>query len=139
MSTSSNTVVSGPMAWLSRLAPAAYAILRVGAGFLFLQHGLQKLFGWFGDKGAVELMSLMGLAGVLELGGGILLMLGLFTRPVAFLLCGQMIVAYLMAHAPNGLWPIVNKGELALLYGLVWGFFATHGAGPYSLDSRRRS
>jgi putative oxidoreductase len=124
-----------------QLAPAAHAVLRIGAGLLFMQHGLQKLFGLLGgtdgNGGTAPLMSQFGLAGVLELFGGLLLVLGLFTRPVALVLMLEMLGAYFIAHLPRGGFPIQNGGELALLYALVFGFFATHGAGPYSLDERR--
>jgi putative oxidoreductase len=108
-----------------------------------MQHGLQKLLGWFGGMGGpgktVELMSQFGLAGVLELFGGLLIVLGLLTRPVALLLTGEMLVAYFQAHFPQGGVPLENKGELPLLYMLVWLFFTGNGAGPYSLDNRRRT
>jgi putative oxidoreductase len=125
----------------SRLAPTAHALLRVGAGLLFMQHGMQKLFGMFGGMGSpgatAPLMSQMGLAGVLEVVGGLLIVLGLFTRPVALVLMLEMIAAYFIAHLPRGGAPIENGGELPLLYALVWAFFATHGAGRYSLDEKR--
>lgn len=108
--------------------------LRVVAGFLFLQHGLQKVFGLLGRDQVDNLMSLSGAAGILELVGGLLIILGLFTRPVAFILSGQMAVAYFYAHAPNGFWPIINRGELAALYCFVWLFFSASGAGKCSLD-----
>jgi putative oxidoreductase len=125
----------------SRFAPVTHALLRIGAGILFMQHGLQKLFGMFGGAGdnpgaTVPLMSQMGLAGVLETFGGLLLVIGLFTRPVALVLMLEMLAAYVIAHLPRGGWPIENGGELALLYALVFAFFATHGAGPYSVDER---
>jgi putative oxidoreductase len=126
---------------LASLGPVAHAVLRVGAGLLFMQHGAQKLFGLFGgmgpNGGTVELMSQMGLAGVLEFFGGLLVVLGLFTRPVAVLLAGEMLVAYFQAHFPRGGFPIQNQGEVPLLFMLVWLFFAGNGAGPASLDSRR--
>ncbi|MBC7545579.1 MAG: DoxX family protein [Candidatus Sericytochromatia bacterium] len=131
------TQQSGLSGILDSLAPTAHAVLRIGAGCLFLEHGLVKLFGWITNATPVPLMSLMGLAGVLETVGGVMLILGLLTRPVAFILTGQMVVAYLMVHAPQGLWPIQNKGELALLYALIFAFLATHGAGPLSLDRLR--
>lgn len=126
-----------------RFAPAAHALVRIGAGILFMQHGLQKLFGMFGGFGGTPgatapLMSQMGLAGVLETFGGLLIVLGLLTRPVALVLMLEMIAAYFIAHLPQGGWPIENGGELALLFALVFAFLATHGAGPYSLDNRRR-
>ena len=117
-------------------------LLRIGAGLTFMQHGAQKLFGLLGGvdgQGATPpLMSQFGLAGVLEFFGGLLIVLGLLTRPVAFLLAGQMVVAYFQAHAPQGGLPIQNGGELALLYALVWAYFFAHGAGPLSIDGRLR-
>jgi putative oxidoreductase len=122
-------------------APTAVAILRIGAGLLFMQHGLQKLFGVLGGFGGTPgatapLMSLMGLAGVLEFVGGLLLVVGLFVRPVAVVLAMEMIVAYVQAHLPNGGFPVQNGGELALLYALVFVFLAARGAGPLSIDAR---
>ena len=90
------------------------------------------------NGGTVELMSQMGLAGVLEFFGGLLVVLGLFTRPVTFVLAGEMLVAYFQAHFPQGFWPIQNKGEVPLLFMLIWLFLAANGAGPASIDSRRR-
>ena len=122
-----------------RAAQATHALLRVVTGFLFFQHGGQKLFGWFGGMGGgpVPLMSQMGLAGVLEFFGGIAIMLGLFTRPVAFLLSGEMAVAYFQAHQPRGMWPIQNHGEPVVLFCFIYLFLAAHGAGAFSLDSMR--
>src|ERR671914_1300328 len=91
-----------------------HALLRVVTGLMFWQHGAQKLFGWLDGRQVQELASLSGVAGVLEFFGGILIILGLFTRPVAFILSGEMAVAYFMAHAPQGLWPIANRGEAAV-------------------------
>jgi putative oxidoreductase len=107
--------------------------LRIVAGLLFAQHGAQKLFGVL-ERNQAELASLMGLAGIIEFFGGLLIAVGLFTRPVAFLACGQMAVAYFMAHAPQGFWPILNGGELAAFYCFTWLFFFTHGPGKYSVD-----
>lgn len=109
------------------------SMMRAVAGFLFSQHGAQKLFGALGGE-AVEMASLRGLAGVLEFFGGLLIMVGLFTRPVAFVLSGMMAVAYFMAHAPQGFWPIQNRGELAALYSFVFLFLAFMGGGDFSLD-----
>ena len=125
---------------LTRAMSATHALLRIVAGYLFLQHGGQKLFGWFGGAGAataepVALLSRMGLAGVLEFYGGIAIVLGLFTRPVAFLLSGQMAVAYLIAHQARGTWPIQNHGEPAALFSFIFLFLAAHGAGGFSLDA----
>ena len=107
-------------------------LLRVVSGLLFFQHGGQKLFGWFGGGG--DLPTLMMVAGVLELVGGAAILLGLFTRPVAFILAGEMAVAYFMAHVPGGLWPIQNGGEPADLFCFIFLFFAAHGGGHWSLD-----
>jgi putative oxidoreductase len=120
------------------LGGATHVILRIGAGLLFFQHGAPKLFGWFGGMGEAgsraELFSLMGLAGVLEVFGGLLIVIGLFTRPVAAILALEMIIAYFRAHFPQGWVPYENGGELALLYMVVWIFLAGNGAGPLSLD-----
>lgn len=122
----------------SNLAGIVTAVLRIGAGLLFMQHGAQKLFGWFGgmgpEGGTVELISQMGLAGGLEFFGGLLMVIGLFSRPVALILAVEMVWAYFQAHAPQGGAPIENGGELALLYALVWAFFAAAGAGKASVD-----
>jgi putative oxidoreductase len=130
---------TGSTSSLASLGPVMHAVLRVGAGLLFMEHGAQKLFGWMGgadgNGATVPLVSLFGLAGVLELVGGALIVLGLLTRPTAFLLAGQMVVAYAMAHLPRGGLPVQNQGELALLYALVFGFLVGNGAGPISLDA----
>lgn len=112
----------------------AHNALRVVAGFLFAQHGAQKLFGVLDREPVESLMSLMGAAGVIEFFGGLLLMFGLFTRPVAFICSGQMAVAYFMVHVPQGFWPILNGGELAAFYCFTWLFFFKHGGGRYSVD-----
>ncbi len=120
----------------------AHSLLRMVTGLMFAQHGAQKLFGWLGGDQVASVMSIFGVAGVLELFGGILIILGLFTRPVAFVLSGQMAVAYFMAHASRGFWPVVNQGELAVLYCFIFLFLAAHGAGRWSLDDvigRRRT
>lgn len=118
---------------LARLEPYAYAALRIVAGLLFLFHGLQKIFGMYGGK-AMPLMSQMGLAGIIEVVGGALVMVGLFTVPAAFIASGEMAVAYFQAHQPSGFWPIQNRGELAALYCFVFLFIATRGAGLLSID-----
>ena len=123
---------------LGRYSPYLYALLRIVAGLLFIQHGLQKLFGWLGAKGAVELMSQMGAAGIIEVVGGTLISIGLFTSPVAFLASGEMAVAYFQAHAPRGMWPIMNGGELAVLYCFLFLYFAAVGSGRWSVDSLRK-
>ena len=120
------------------VAGITHAILRIGAGLLFFMHGAPKLFGWFGgmgpDGGSAELVSLMGLAGVLEVFGGLAIALGVLTRPVAVVLALEMLIAYFYAHFPQGAVPYVNGGELALLYASVWVFLAGNGAGPFSVD-----
>jgi putative oxidoreductase len=114
------------------------AILRLGAGILFMQHGAQKMFGVLGGFGgaghAAPLVSQMGLAGVLEFGGGALIAVGLLTRPVAAVLVVEMIVAFAQAHLPRGGAPVQNGGELALLYGLIFVAIASLGPGPFSID-----
>lgn len=114
-----------------------HATLRIAAGILFLQHGLQKIFGAFGgvEGSTVPLASMMGAAGLMEMIGGSLIILGLMTRPTAFVLVAEMLVAYAMAHLPQGGWPIENQGELALLYAAIVAFLAAHGAGPVSVDA----
>lgn len=119
--------------------PRILSILRFVTGFLFIWHGSQKLFNYpESPKGAAALMSFMGFAGVLEFAGGLLILLGLFTRPAAFILSGTMAVAYFMAHAPAGFLPLVNKGELAVLYCFVFLFLAVAGGGTWSLDNLLR-
>ena len=120
-----------------RVSEAVYALLRVVLGLLFACHGAQKLLGVFGKEAVRE--PLMILAGVIELGGGLLIAVGLLTRVAAFLASGQMAVAYFMAHAPGGFWPILNRGELAVVYCFVFLLVAALGGGRYSLDSWIRS
>jgi putative oxidoreductase len=124
---------------VEKLAPKALALLRIVAGFLFLQHGMSKLFGvphvaMFDN---LQLLSLLGLAGVLELVGGALVLVGLFVRPAAFILSGEMAVAYFMAHASRGhvLVPSLNQGEAAVLYCFIFLFLAAAGGGVWSLDA----
>jgi len=121
-------------------APRLLSVLRIMAGLLFLQHGTAKLLKipvvpMFNN---LSLTSLPGIAGILELVGGILLILGLFTRSVAFVSSGLMAVAYFMAHAPRGFYPILNAGELAALYCFVFLYIAAAGPGPWSIDAARR-
>lgn len=113
------------------------SLLRIVTGLCFWQHGAQKLFGWLGGD-AVELMSLMGVAGVLEFFGGLAILLGLFTRPVAFVLSGEMAVAYFMSHLPRAFWPIQNGGELAALYAFIFLFLFAVGGGSFSVDGKLR-
>lgn len=126
----------------SKLSDLTLSALRIVAGFLFFCHGAQKLLGWFVEPGsqrmAIAFPQLPWFAGVIELVGGALIMIGLLTRPIAFLASGEMAFAYFMAHAPNGALPIQNHGELAALYSFVFLFFAAHGGGPYGIDGMLR-
>jgi putative oxidoreductase len=120
----------------STRAARALSVLRVIAAFLFMQHGAQKLYGFLAAQPgpAPEVFSTIWIAGVLELFGGLLLLLGLFTRPVAFILSGLMAVAYFMAHAPQGFWALQNRGELAALYSFLFLYISVVGGGAWSLD-----
>jgi putative oxidoreductase len=120
-----------------KLGEVTLNLLRVMTGFLFIPHGAQKLFGVLG-RDAVPLMSLAGLAGVLEFFGGILILFGAFTRPVAFVLSGHMAAAYWIAHGRQALLPIANGGELAVLFCFVYLFLSAHGGGSYSVDGMMR-
>lgn len=117
--------------WNGRLL----SVLRIISAALMMQHGGQKVLGFPAPaKGEFELLSQMGLAGVLELVGAFLLLIGLFTRTMAFLLSGLMAVAYFLVHAPQGFWPLLNGGELAVLYCFVFLYFAAAGGGDWSVD-----
>jgi putative oxidoreductase len=124
---------------IARLAddwsPRLLSVLRIAAALLFLQHGTAKLLGFPAMPyfEGLTLFSLMGLAGAIELVGGILLLLGVFTRPVAFILSGQMAVAYFMAHAGQSFFPILNNGELAALYCFVFLYLAAAGGGAWTV------
>jgi putative oxidoreductase len=121
-------------------APRVLSILRIVVALLFMQHGMEKLFDFPASPDfPVKLVSLLGLAGVLEFFGGALLLIGLFTRPVAFVLSGEMAFAYFMAHAPQGFWPIENDGDLAVLFCFVFLYFAFAGGGVWSVDDGRQS
>lgn len=111
--------------------------LRIIAGLAFAQHGAQKLFGLLGGT-AVEITSQRGVAGVIEFVGGILIALGLFTSPVAFVASGEMAVAFFQSHLPRGFWPIINGGELAVLYCFIFLYFAAAGSGRLSIDALRK-
>lgn len=121
-------------------APRLLSVLRIMAGLLYMAHGMAKLLKWppVPAFAKVELMSLIGAAGVLELVGGALLIVGLFSRPVALILSGEMAVAYFMAHAPKGFLPLLNGGELAIVYCFLFLYIAAAGPGPWSLDAARR-
>ncbi|MGJ7530021.1 DoxX family protein [Variovorax sp. GB1P17] len=125
-----------------RLVPPALSVLRIVSAYLLIQHGSAKLFGFphvaFFDN--LQLVSLLGAAGIIEFFGGILLLIGLFTRPVAFVLSGQLAFAYFIGHASKGfvLAPSLNQGEAAVLFSFVFLFIAAAGAGPWSIDAWRR-
>ncbi len=120
-------------------APRMLSVLRIMAALLFMEHGTQKLLGFPpSENPGPALFSLSGIAGLLELVGGFLLALGLFTRPVAFILSGEMAVAYFMAHAPRSFFPILNGGDAAILYCFVFLYLAFAGGGPWSLDAAWR-
>jgi|SRR6478609_2237920 len=123
----------------SAWAPRALGILRIVVAFLFIQHGMVKLFGVpaMEGMGKVPLMSLFGVAGLLEFVGGALLLLGLGTRPVAFILSGEMAAAYFIGHASQGFLPIINHGELAVTWCFLFLYFFFAGAGAFSLDAAR--
>jgi putative oxidoreductase len=118
--------------------PYALAALRVVTGFLFFQHGYPKLFGSLPGSGkteaAAEFLSVIWMSGFLEVFGGLLILAGLLTRPVAFILAGEMAVAYFWRHAPGGFWPGSNRGELAALYCFVFLYLFSAGGGPWSVD-----
>ena len=122
--------------------PYLQSVLRIVAAFMFLQFGTMKLFafpiGMPPDGGTAPLFSQYGLAGILEVFGGALLMLGLFTRPVAFILAGEMAVAYFQVFFPQSFWVAVNDGVAPALYCFVWLYFSAAGAGPWSLDAKWR-
>jgi putative oxidoreductase len=117
---------------LKRFEPTAYALFRIVAGFLFACHGLQKLLGVLGGH-RVALASMPGAAGIIETVGGLLVMIGLFASPAAFICSGEMAFAYFMVHQPRGVWPIQNAGEPAALFCFVFLFIATRGAGSLSV------
>src|SRR5919205_1282024 len=127
-----NTINEG---WTPRLL----SLLRIIAALMFMMHGAQKLFGFLAAPGTAgpSLASQFGVGGVLEFFGGMLMLLGLFTRPVAFILSGMMAVAYFQFHFPQSFWPTINQGVPAALYCFVWLYFSAAGAGPWSLDALR--
>jgi putative oxidoreductase len=123
----------------SRWAPWLQSVLRIVAAFLFIQFGTAKLYAFPGPLmpggAAVPAWTLPWYAGLLETFGGGLVLLGLFTRPIAFVLAGEMAVAYFLAHSPKGFWTVLNEGTPAVLFCFIWLFFAAAGAGPLSLDA----
>lgn len=126
----------------SSWAPYVLSILRIVAAFLFLQIGTAKLFAYpaavMPGGGTAPLTSLAGVAGALEVAGGALLLVGLFTRPVAFLLSGEMAVAYFIGHAPQGFWPVLNGGTDAVFFCFLWLYLSVAGPGPWSIDALRQ-
>ena len=123
------------MTFLRPYAPVLLSVLRIMSGLLFLQHGATKYLGFpVSPMNNISPMSMGGAAGIIELVGGVLLVLGLFTRPVAFIASGMCAVAYFMAHAPQGFYPLLNGGELAVLYTFVFLYLAAAGGGPLSVD-----
>jgi putative oxidoreductase len=121
---------------LGPYASYIYTLLRIVAGLLFACHGAQKLFGALGGQ-AMPIASLAGLAGIIELVAGLLIALGLFASPAAFIASGEMAYAYFSVHAPQSVWPIVNKGELAVLYCFLFLYIAARGNGPLSVGGKR--
>jgi putative oxidoreductase len=120
-----------------RIVQFTYFLLRIVAGFLFIQFGGVKLFGWFGGMpggGTAAFPSQIWIGSVLEVFGGLLIMLGLFTRPVAFILSGEMAVAYFQFHQPGGMWPAQNQGTPAVLYCFIYLYMAARGGGDWSVD-----
>lgn len=126
-------------AFLSKSRPHVLSLLRIVTAFMFMQHGAQKIFGYpIAQRYEFDLMSMSGVAGVLELFGGFLLSIGLFSRSVAFILSGLMAVAYFMVHAPSNFWPIANGGELAAMFSFVFLYFVFSGPGVWSVDHLRK-
>lgn len=127
--------MNGPIP--NRWSPYLLSVLRIIAAFTFISHGTQKLFAFpvLEPRDPVPLLSMLGLAGVLESVGGSLLLLGLFTRPAAFILAGHMAFAYFIAHAPRSFWPLLNGGEVAVLFCFIWLYLAAAGPGRWSLDA----
>lgn len=124
--------------FLGKYAPYLYALLRIVAGLMFAMHGSQKLLGFPGGQDPVPLFSLFGLAGVIELVGGLMIAFGFLASPAAFIASGMMAVAYFMAHAPQGALPILNGGEPAVLYCFLFLYIAAQGSGVWSVDAAKR-
>jgi putative oxidoreductase len=121
-------------------SPRMLSVLRIMTGLLFLEHGMQKLLGFPPSPNpGPALFSLIGLQGIIELVGGVLMVIGLFTRPVAFILAGDMAVAYFYAHSPRGFFPLLNGGQLAILFCFVFLYLFVAGGGAWSVDQQRAS
>jgi putative oxidoreductase len=121
--------------WLSKYSDAIYALMRLMVGLLFACHGVQKLFGMLGGESQVSNPMLLA-AGIIEFVAGGFVAIGLWTRYAAFIASGEMAAAYFIAHAARGFWPILNKGEVAVLYCFVFLYIASRGSGPLSVDAR---
>ena len=121
--------------WLTRMSPYMLSVMRLVIAAVFMEHGTQKLFGFPGGSLGMALPPLLMASGIIEAVGGGLLLLGLLTRLAAFILAGEMAVAYFMQHAPHGLYPLVNKGELAVVYCFIFLYLFFAGGGPLSLDA----
>ena len=133
---------TGLIAKWSSLAPQLLSILRIVAAAIFLTSGTTKLFAFPtgmppDGKGTASLMTQIGIGALLEVVGGLLLLVGLFTRPVAFVLSGEMAVAYFQFHFPSSFWPTINQGITAILYCFVWLYISAAGPGPWSIDAAR--
>lgn len=129
------------MPFLDRWAPLALGLLRIVAAVIFLEHGTQKLFGFperAGGGAGPALLSMYGIAGLLEIVGGVLLAIGLFVRPTAFVLSGLMAAAYWIAHAPRSPFPVLNGGDAAILYCFLFLYLVFAGPGAFALDNRRK-
>lgn len=122
-------------AFPARLAPHVLSLLRIVAALLFLEHGLSRLFGWPSPIPTPAVFTLYWFAGAIELAGGVLLTLGLFSRLAAIVMSGEMAFAYFLSHAPHGFFPILNRGDSAILYCFVFFYIAFAGPGPWSLDA----
>jgi len=132
---------SNVVARWSTWAPELRSVLRIVAAFLFMQFGTAKVIAFpaaiMPGGGTAPIGSLAGIAGLLESVGGLLLLVGLFTRPVAFVVAGEMAFAYFIGHAPQGFWPVLNQGHPAILFCFIWLYLSAAGPGPWSLDARR--